>query len=68
LTGSIVCLSSPSAFTGFAGGGNSAYGASKGGVSAFVRSAAIDYARHGIRVNALVPGATDTPLLLTGLA
>jgi len=63
-TGSIVCTSSPSAFIGFAGGGNSAYAASKGGVSAFVRSAAIDYASHGIRVNAVVPGATDTPMLL----
>jgi NAD(P)-dependent dehydrogenase (short-subunit alcohol dehydrogenase family) len=64
--GSIVCTSSPSAFTGFAGGGNGAYGASKGGVSALVRSLAIDYAPHGIRVNAVVPGATDTPLLLIG--
>ncbi|GHJ33986.1 MULTISPECIES: SDR family NAD(P)-dependent oxidoreductase [Streptomyces] len=66
--GSIVCVSSPSAFVGFAGGSNSAYGASKGGVSAFVRAAAIDLAPHGIRVNAVVPGATDTPLLYFGLA
>lgn len=62
--GSIVCTSSPSAFVGFPGGGNSAYAASKGGVSAFVRSAAVDYAQYGIRVNAVVPGATDTPMLL----
>lgn len=62
--GSIVCISSPSAFVGFSGGGNSAYAASKGGISAFVRSAAIDYAKHRIRVNAVVPGATDTPMLL----
>ena len=54
----------PAAFVGFAGGGNSAYAASKGGVSAFVRSAAIDYASVGIRVNAVVPGATNTPMLL----
>lgn len=65
--GSIVCTSSPSAFVGFAGGGNGAYGASKGGISALVRSLALDYAAHGIRVNAVVPGATDTPLLLTGV-
>ncbi len=64
--GSIVCTSSPSAFVGFAGGGNSAYAASKGGVSAFVRAAALDYAPLGIRVNAVVPGATDTPMLVTG--
>lgn len=66
--GSIVCLSSPAAFVGFAGGGNAAYAASKGGVSAFVRSLAIDYARYGIRVNAVVPGATDTPLLVAGVS
>ncbi len=66
--GSIVCTSSPSAFVGFAGGGNSAYAASKGGLSAFVRSAALDYASHGIRVNAVVPGATDTAMLVSGVA
>jgi NAD(P)-dependent dehydrogenase (short-subunit alcohol dehydrogenase family) len=66
--GSIVCTSSPAAFVGFAGGGNAAYAASKGGVSALVRSLALDYAQHGIRVNAVVPGATDTPLLLAGVA
>lgn len=64
--GSLVCTSSPAAFVGHAGGGNSAYAASKGGISAFVRSAAIDYARYGIRVNAVVPGAVDTGLLLAG--
>ncbi len=64
--GSIVCTSSPAAFVGFAGGGNSAYAASKGGVSAFVRSAAVDYAPHGIRINAVVPGATETPMLVSG--
>lgn len=65
--GSIVCASSPSAFVGFAGGGNGAYGASKGGITALVRSLALDYAPYGIRVNAVVPGATDTPLLLAGV-
>ena len=28
-----------------------------------VTSMAIEYARHGIRVNAIIPGATDTPLM-----
>lgn len=65
--GAIVCVSSPSAFVGFAGGSNTAYGASKGGISAFTRAAALDLAQHGIRVNAVVPGATDTPLLYLGL-
>ena len=65
--GSIVVTSSPSAFVGFAGGGNAAYAASKGGLSAMVRSLAVDYAGRGIRVNAIVPGATDTPLLVAHL-
>ncbi len=61
--GSIVLCSSPAAFAGFAAGAASAYTASKGGVSALVRSLAVDYARHGIRVNAVVPGPTQTPLM-----
>lgn len=65
--GSVVCTSSPAAFLGFAGGGNSAYAASKGAVSALVRSLAVDYARYGIRVNAVVPGSTDTDLLYLDL-
>jgi NAD(P)-dependent dehydrogenase (short-subunit alcohol dehydrogenase family) len=65
--GSIVCTSSPAAFLGHAGGGNAAYAASKGGLSAMVRSLAIDYAGDAIRVNAVVPGATDTPLLTVGV-
>lgn len=64
--GSVVCTSSPAAFVGHSGGGNSAYAASKGGVTAFVRSAALDYAPYGIRVNAVVPGATDTAMLTAG--
>lgn len=64
--GSVVCTSSPAAFVGFAGGGNGAYAASKAGISALVRALALDYAPHGIRVNAVVPGATDTALIWAG--
>jgi NAD(P)-dependent dehydrogenase (short-subunit alcohol dehydrogenase family) len=60
--GSIVCVSSPFAEM-TAPGGASAYSASKGGVSALVRSLALDYTGQAIRVNAVVPGATETPLM-----
>jgi NAD(P)-dependent dehydrogenase (short-subunit alcohol dehydrogenase family) len=60
--GSIVCVSSPAATVAFAAGGTDAYSASKGGVSALVRCLAVEYAKNGIRVNAIVPGATETPM------
>lgn len=41
----------------------SAYSASKGGLMALTRSMAIDYAKQGIRVNAVLPGATETGML-----
>jgi NAD(P)-dependent dehydrogenase (short-subunit alcohol dehydrogenase family) len=65
--GSVVFTSSPAGFVGFAGGGNAAYAASKGGISAMVRTLALDYAPRGIRVNAVLPGSTDTPMLTAGL-
>lgn len=40
-----------------------AYSASKRGLIGLVQAAALDYAAHGIRVNALVPGTTDTALV-----
>lgn len=49
---------------GIAAGANAAaYAASKGAILALTRSMAVDYARQGIRVNALCPGGVDTPLL-----
>lgn len=41
----------------------SAYAASKGGLLAFMRGVAVDYAADHIRANCVIPGATDTPLL-----
>lgn len=66
--GSLVCTSSPSASVAFAAGAVGAYSASKGGISALVRCLAIDYARYGIRVNAVVPGATETRLMWANVA
>ncbi len=42
-------------------GGLSAYGASKAGLNALTRSAAIEYSEFGIRVNAVLPGGINTP-------
>jgi glucose 1-dehydrogenase len=45
----------------------SAYAASKGAVSALTRAMAIELAPRDIRVNAVLPGAIDTPMLKKGL-
>lgn len=68
IRGSIVCTSSPTGFVALAAGGTGAYSATKAGISALVRCMAIDYARFGIRVNAIVPGATETPLMWNNVA
>jgi NAD(P)-dependent dehydrogenase (short-subunit alcohol dehydrogenase family) len=66
--GSIVCTSSPTGLVALAGGGAGAYSASKGGVSALVRCMAIDYAVYGIRVNAVLPGSTETKMMWDNVA
>jgi NAD(P)-dependent dehydrogenase (short-subunit alcohol dehydrogenase family) len=59
--GAIVITSSPHAFNTVPDAG--AYAASKGGTLALMRALALEGASHGIRVNAVIPGAIDTPML-----
>jgi meso-butanediol dehydrogenase/(S,S)-butanediol dehydrogenase/diacetyl reductase len=58
--GIILFIGSRTGIRGFAG--LAAYSASKGGVLALMRSMAADYARDGIRINAIIPGTMDTPM------
>lgn len=60
-SGSIILVGSQLAFAG--GRANAAYLASKGGVVSLMQTMAVDHAPENIRVNALIPGAIETPLL-----
>ena len=57
--GSIVLVSSTGSLVGF--DGLLAFGASKGGTDQMMRQMAMEWGRHGIRVNALNPGWTTHP-------
>ncbi len=59
--GAIVNVSSVHAIATSSGVGS--YAASKGGLLALTRSMAIEFAQDNIRVNAILPGAVDTPML-----
>ena len=59
--GAIVTITSQLAIAG--GHHNSAYIASKGAVIALTRTMALDFVADGIRVNAVAPGATQTPMI-----
>jgi NAD(P)-dependent dehydrogenase (short-subunit alcohol dehydrogenase family) len=65
--GSIVNVASFVAWMG-AATSQTAYTASKGAVLAMTREIAVEYARKGVRCNALCPGPIDTPLLAELLA
>ena len=62
--GAIVNVSSVHAVATSAG--MAAYAASKGALSALTRVLALECAASGVRVNAVLPGATDTPMLRAG--
>jgi NAD(P)-dependent dehydrogenase (short-subunit alcohol dehydrogenase family) len=48
--------------------GNGAYAASKAAVEHLTRTLALELAEHGVRVNAVTPGSTDTPMLRGAIA
>ncbi|MGJ3243611.1 MAG: SDR family NAD(P)-dependent oxidoreductase [Opitutales bacterium] len=58
--GSMTFVSTVAAVTGLPA--HEAIAAAKGGINAMVRSAAATYASRGVRINALAPGMTETPL------
>lgn len=60
--GSIINLGSPTGLFGM-GAGYTAYSTSKSASFGLTRVMAADYGRDNIRVNAIVPGATATPLI-----
>ncbi len=60
-SGAIVNTASEAGRSGSSG--EAVYSGAKGAIIAFTKSLAREAARHGIRVNAVAPGLTDTPLL-----
>ncbi|HXL45696.1 MAG TPA: SDR family oxidoreductase, partial [Candidatus Binatia bacterium] len=60
--GKVVNIASASAHVG--GRGQTNYAASKGGLVAFSRAGAVELARKGIRINAVLPGVIETDMSL----
>ena len=59
-SGSIINTGSVQGHVGFVGWAG--YAASKGGIDALTRQAAVEYAARGIRVNSIIPGTILTPM------
>jgi hypothetical protein len=58
--GSLVVTSSLAAISGQARGEH--YAATKGAIIAMMKALAVEFARHGVRANAILPGWIDTPM------
>merc|ERR1712100_706957 len=59
------CIINIGSVHGFQNGpGLPAYSMAKGGILAFTRQLAVEYARRGIRVNCVAPGTINTPMNL----
>jgi NAD(P)-dependent dehydrogenase (short-subunit alcohol dehydrogenase family) len=58
--GSLVVTASLAAISGQARGEH--YAATKGGVIAMMKALAVEFARHGVRANAILPGWIETPM------
>jgi NAD(P)-dependent dehydrogenase (short-subunit alcohol dehydrogenase family) len=61
--GSVITLASVAAHIGQVNHAN--YCSTKAGILGFTRALALDLAPHGVRVNSVSPGATDTPMLVS---
>ena len=64
-SGCVVNVASVAGLLGF--GGHVAYAASKHAVMGITKSAAVEYAKYGIRINAVCPAFTQTPMMDTEL-
>jgi 2-hydroxycyclohexanecarboxyl-CoA dehydrogenase len=65
-SGAVVNIASDAGRVGSSG--EAVYSACKGGIIAFTKTLARELAAHGIRLNSVCPGPTDTPLLRSFLA
>jgi NAD(P)-dependent dehydrogenase (short-subunit alcohol dehydrogenase family) len=63
--GVVVNVASEAGLVGIAG--QVAYNASKAGVISLTKSMAVDFGRQGVRVNAVCPGTTETPMVKNAL-
>lgn len=61
-SGNVVTITASSADQPIAGGNGSVSMITKGGLNTVTRSLAIEYAKKGIRFNAVAPGVVDTPM------